>query len=213
MRKLNIVLFSMVYLVMGGCSQYPVTFDSDPRGASLICNGSNFGYTPKTLYYEPDVNQDTLNINCFASWVSGAKMDYARSIPIDKYPDGAKGTAIRPNVDGYARDEEFALKVQEMRDQKRQEEAAAYEQRQRDNKSSTNQYKSNSSPSYTVPSSNYRNTIQSPNTNQSGTSVYDRSQCTGAVINHKCYGTIIPSGRPKKCYGKMINGRCSGAYY
>ena len=48
----------------------------------------------------------------------------------------------------------------------------------------------------------------------SGTPIYDSSECIGAVVNGRCVGNINPSPGNvlrKKCYGTMINGKCQGA--
>ena len=106
-----------------------------------MCNGQNWGYTPKKLYYDESVKQQSsINVsNCSAYWVSGAKEVYPSNLKI--YPEG--GTLItlpRPNVEGYAQDAEFALKVQNMQYQKRQAQAAeaqAREQQRQNNKTTT----------------------------------------------------------------------------
>lgn len=36
-------------LLLNGCaSKYPITYNSNPTGASVVCNGINKGYTPTT---------------------------------------------------------------------------------------------------------------------------------------------------------------------
>lgn len=113
-------------IALGGCSnQYAITYDSHPRGANLICGGANKGYTPKTLYYDNKENRKEIStIPCGARWISGAEKGYSTTFDLVKFPDGVRQTLHRPNVDGYKEDAEFALKVQNMRYQKRQAEAA-----------------------------------------------------------------------------------------
>lgn len=128
MKMLYVLLISTGTLsILSGCSsQYTVTFDSNPRGATLVCEGKNMGYTPKTLYFKEQVKkQDTLNISsCSANWVSGAKKPYG-IIPVTQYPDGVRQTLEREQGDGYSKDAEFALKMR----QTEALESAAYQQR------------------------------------------------------------------------------------
>lgn len=113
-------------LLLAGCSSnYMVTFDSNPRGATLLCSGTNWGYTPINLYYDESVKkQSTINVSsCSAHWVSGATASYPSNLTI--FPQGATTITLpRPNVEGYATDANFALQVQNLQYQKRQAEAA-----------------------------------------------------------------------------------------
>ena len=138
MSKKIILISSFSLLIISGCSsKYAVTFDSQPQGASLVCSGKNWGYTPTTLYYDEKVKeQSTLDISeCSANWVSGAKKTYSSAMTI--YPDGGTHTTVnRPNVKGYAQDANFALQVQTMKYQRQQAQAAsesAYQQRRNAN--------------------------------------------------------------------------------
>ena len=41
--------------------------------------------------------------------------------------------------------------------------------------------------------------------------VYDASECIGAIVNHRCHGTILPNKAVHpKCHGPWIGGRCTG---
>lgn len=129
MKTLKVILSLSVLIGLTSCAsgsrQYRVTFDSTPQGASLICNGKNWGYTPITLYYDEKVKtQPSLNVsNCSANWSSGARQNYPSNLTI--YPQGGTNIALpRPNVPGYSQDAEFALRVQNMKAQKNQAEAA-----------------------------------------------------------------------------------------
>ncbi|MCG3706506.1 hypothetical protein L5F43_08410 [Aliarcobacter butzleri] len=109
--------------IFSGCSnKYEVTFDSNPRGATLICNGKNWGYTPKKLYYSEEVkNYSSLDVSsCSANWVSGYKATYPKDMLI--FPTG--GTVItldRPTYgEGYPMDAQFALQVEQMEAQQSQ---------------------------------------------------------------------------------------------
>jgi hypothetical protein len=105
-----------------------------PQGASLICSGKNWGYTPRKLYYDESIKkQSYINVSdCSANWSSGAQAYYPQNLEV--YPEG--GTIItlpRPNVSGYAQDAEFALKVQNMLSQKSQAYAAQKQAQAADN--------------------------------------------------------------------------------
>ena len=49
---------------------------------------------------------------------------------------------------------------------------------------------------------------------RAGTPVYKESECIGPVVNGVCRGTVIDTdpGR-QRCYGQMINGRCTGPQF
>lgn len=135
----SIIIGSLGILLLSGCSsKYPVTFDSTPQGASLVCDGKNWGYTPKTLYIDKEKLQgiSSLPVNCSANWVSGVSKNYPTNIPLDRFPNGASAVAQRPSGDGYATDAQFALQVQNSNYQRRQAQAAedsAYQQRRNAN--------------------------------------------------------------------------------
>lgn len=117
-------------LFMYGCAstKYAITYNSEPPGAAVICNGINRGYTPTTLHYETqDHNKSTGVMNpapCRAQWSSGASTEYSRTFSMNEFPNGVMQTLQRPNVPGYQQDAEFALKVQQMNYQRRQAQAA-----------------------------------------------------------------------------------------
>jgi len=125
-NKIKMLIVGSIGMILSGCaSKYVVTYDSNPQGASLVCSGKNWGYTPKKLYYDESVKkQSTINVSdCGAYWISGAKKDYPSNLKI--FPEG--GTIItvqRPNVSGYEKDAQFALQVQNMKYQQRQAQAA-----------------------------------------------------------------------------------------
>lgn len=127
MKNLKLFVFgTLSILLISGCSsKYPVTFDSNPKGAIVVCNGKNWGYTPKTLYYDKRVKQlSSLDINsCSANWVSGYSKDYG-TIPVQQFPNGVRQTLDRPFGDGYEKDAQFALQVQTAEYQRRQAAAA-----------------------------------------------------------------------------------------
>jgi len=117
-------------LLLSGCAsnQYAVTIDSRPSGAEVSCNGQSFGYAPITRYFEPDeaTKKSGYLHTCQWDllWVSGATATANNVFDLNQFPDGVITTTTRPDVDGYAQDAEFSLKVQGVRYQKRQAEAA-----------------------------------------------------------------------------------------
>lgn len=63
-------------------------------------------------------------VSCTANWISGAQKDYSDTWDLNEFPDGVMQTVQRPNVDGYEKDAQFALQVQQMNAQQRQATAA-----------------------------------------------------------------------------------------
>jgi len=138
MKKILSLIAIGISALLSGCAsnQYVVTFDTNPQGATLVCNGKNFGYTPVKLYYDKkNITSSTMNVsNCKATWVSGASQSYPYNLNV--YESG--GTLItlpRPNVAGYSQDAEFALKVKNM---KANEQAASAAQQSSSNTSYQN---------------------------------------------------------------------------
>ncbi|MEA3387487.1 MAG: hypothetical protein U9Q66_03810 [Patescibacteria group bacterium] len=121
-----IIIGGLGILLLTGCSsKYRVDFDSNPSGASLVCNGKNWGYTPKSLYYDKRVkNYRTMDVSsCSANWISGAKKNYPQNLTV--FPGGATVITVqRPNVEGYEKDARFALEIQNSNYQRRQAKAA-----------------------------------------------------------------------------------------
>lgn len=115
------VALTLAVLTAGCSTKYQVKFDSTPQGASLVCNGTNWGYTPVTLYYDKSVkSQPYINAsNCSAVWSSGVNAAYPADLRT--FPSGATDINLpRPDAPGYAQDAEFALKVQQLNVQKQQ---------------------------------------------------------------------------------------------
>lgn len=199
-----------VLFAMSACSsQYAVTIDSTPTGADVSCNGESYGYAPVTLYFELDeaTKESGYLRTCQLGlkWVSGATAIVNNVHNLNKFPNGVISTIPRPNVSGYSQDVEFALKVKNMRQQKRQYQAAVLDNLNQSLQQQTNSLQQQlNSKSYSQPSFNDNN-----NRNY-GTPVYNASDCKGSVVNGKCYGAVVPSGVQKKCYGTMLNGECIG---
>lgn len=111
MKKISLSLFILTLGVgLSGCSSwssYPVTYNSTPQSAMLVCNGQQKGYTPVTLNYQRsgiDSSGDLFTEQCKAVWSSGAEQYYPLHYDTNQYPDGVMSTIPRPNVDGYSAD-------------------------------------------------------------------------------------------------------------
>jgi hypothetical protein len=125
MKNLHLAAVALLMLALNGCaSGYPLTFDSNPQGATVICEGlGNIGYTPATIYWDKEkMKKDgtpTDFSTCSAQWASGATTKYQGSASgqaiLQAFPDGAEITVQRPNAPGLAHDNQFALQVQQMR--------------------------------------------------------------------------------------------------
>jgi hypothetical protein len=134
-----IVIGGLGVLILSGCSsKYPITFDSNPQGASLICSNNNYGYTPVTLYMSEEKYRETPSHmhECSANWVSGATKNYGL-FSYTEFPDGVTQTLQRPNIAGYEKDAQFALEVQNMKYQRIRAEAA-YQQKRNANAAERN---------------------------------------------------------------------------
>jgi hypothetical protein len=126
MKQVGLLIFLVSLFIFGGCSsKYIVQFNTTPQGATLICSGRNWGYTPTKLTLPEEVKQQPYidASDCEAHWASGAIATYGSQVPI--YPSG--GTVLnlnRPPGPGYEIDAEFNLKLQQMQYQRRSLEAA-----------------------------------------------------------------------------------------
>lgn len=133
----GILIFTLFF---NGCSSnYAITYNSNPTGASVVCNGVHKGYTPTTLYYQPknSENGTMRTISCTAQWISGVSKSYATEWDLNKFPNGVMQTLQRPHGNGYEKDAQFAIKVQNMKSQQAQ---AAAQQRQANEASWNNYY-------------------------------------------------------------------------
>ena len=115
-RLLGLLLISF----LSGCaSGYSITYETEPMGASIICNGQNEGYSPVELIYSPDENDMKSGLfttqPCGAIWSSGVRKSFDNTWDLKKWPDGVMQTLQRPSGEGYSQDAEFALKIQNMK--------------------------------------------------------------------------------------------------
>ena len=120
-----VVALTLAIIASGCATGYQVKFDSTPQGASLICDGTNYGYTPVTLYFDERIKSLPYidASNCSAVWSSGVRALYPAYLQI--FSSGATNITLpRPAGPGYAQDAEFALKVQQLNVQKQQSQSA-----------------------------------------------------------------------------------------
>ncbi|OFA30027.1 hypothetical protein BAE46_12460 [Glaciecola punicea] len=131
---MRVLILIIATIFITGCASmfedtYRITYKTDMAGASIYCNGKNWGYAPVTLTYSP--NKEARKSGyfysraCEARWVSGARESFSTSWDLNKFPNGVEQTVRRPNVPNYQQDAEFALKVQTMQAQQKQAKAAS----------------------------------------------------------------------------------------
>lgn len=144
MKEQKLIYLLLISFLSGCDSGYKITYNTEPVGASIICNGKNEGYSPVTLNYSPNENNKKIGfmktVPCTATWSTGVRKSYTNTWNLNKFPDGVMQTLQRPSDEGYSQDAKFALKVQSMRYQKRQAEAAeksAREAQRQNNKRTT----------------------------------------------------------------------------
>lgn len=125
----NIASMLMVVALTGCASGYKITYNTEPSGASVICSGTNHGYSPVTLNYTSDESSKRTGsmktVPCTAIWSSGMRKNFGVTWDLNKFPDGVMQTLQRPSGEGYAQDADFALRVQQMKQQQAQGNAAA----------------------------------------------------------------------------------------
>lgn len=126
--KYMLGLIVVGFFFMGCSSRYSITYNSNPTGASIVCNGINYGYSPVTLYYDlsdyDKKHKELRTVHCAAYWISGAIENYSTTWDLDKFPEGVMQTVQRPNMSGYEQDMQFSLQVQQMKAQQAQADAA-----------------------------------------------------------------------------------------
>ena len=130
MKIKNIISMLMVIFLTGCASGYRITYNTEPTGASVICSGTNHGYSPVTLNYTLNESNKTTGsmktLPCTATWSSGVRKDFSNTWDLNQFPEGVMQTLQRPQGEGYAQDAEFALRVQQMKAQQSAAKAAQY---------------------------------------------------------------------------------------
>ena len=148
-------IIPLIILLVAGCgtskTEYQHVYkshfihDTIPQGATVICNGRDYGYTPRVSLwnnidllgenrafteeeitkitqgneydvYPKDVYERSDSVPCSAHWSSGVTKEYPVDIPYTYIGDGMFiYTLQRPEGAGYSQDAEFALKVQQLK--------------------------------------------------------------------------------------------------
>lgn len=131
----KIMLYGIIAIVstvfFTGCNsskQVALTVNSNPPGASIITQNTNYGYAPATIYYTIDDRTKkrgyVQTAPIYAKWVSGAEAStpgVKMALSTGNYQSYSLN---RPNVKGYAQDAQFGLQVQTMQAQQAQARAA-----------------------------------------------------------------------------------------
>ena len=128
MKSQRLLGLLLIYFLSGCASGYSITYNTEPIGATIICGGKNWGYSPVTLNYSPDEDNKKsgffTTVPCGAIWSSGVRKSFNPTWDLNEFPDGGIETLQRPSGEGYAQDVEFALKIQNMKSQRRAAKAA-----------------------------------------------------------------------------------------
>lgn len=126
MKRLCLLLVITFFF---GCTpkQYLVQYDSIPRGALVVCEGHQQGYTPVLKEYPKAKLKSVADggivvIDCTYKWISGAEKHDPLVIDFNKYPDGVKITVHRPEHPDYQKDAEIALRLNQEAEKRMYEE-------------------------------------------------------------------------------------------
>ncbi len=126
MTCIKVLLVLCFFLFLGACSSIAVTYHSDPEGATVVCNGSDYGETPLTIHYKLRDVDKHLGIlytdPCYAQWLSGYRVSYTNRVHLPPIPVFGYQMAKRPLGDGYAQDADYGLRVQTLRQMREQQE-------------------------------------------------------------------------------------------
>ena len=130
-KLLKYALLAIIVCVFMGCgnNQYAIQYNTNPIGASIVCNGVSKGLSPLTLYYELDPEKlDKKGFvsvaPCKAVFVSGYEDYFQSRFDINRFPDGVQTTLTRPKGKGYKQDMAFGVEHQRTLIMQRQAEAA-----------------------------------------------------------------------------------------
>lgn len=116
-----ILLMSVVSVFVSACSRkYPITYNTNPVGANVVCAGISKGYSPITLYYDSKEFEKTnyRTQQCEAIWVSGARSYFSSewNEAVRQYPEGVTQTLQRPtDYPNLEKDMEFAFQVEQFK--------------------------------------------------------------------------------------------------
>ena len=129
MRNTRLYITACVMATIGGCSSnsdsniYPVTYLSDPEGATLYCHPFSTGRTKlndlDTIRYK--INEEArmrgvIDITpCEVEWMSGAVAKADSKININQFPNGFVFILHRPDEPNAQIDYTYALQVKQNR--------------------------------------------------------------------------------------------------
>ncbi len=117
MKGQKLIYLLLISFLSGCANGYKITYNTEPKGASIVCNGINKGYSPVSLNYSPDDNSKKngtfTTVPCTAIWSSGVKKEFGNRWDLDKYPNGVMRTLQRPDSEGYSQDANFALQLRQ----------------------------------------------------------------------------------------------------
>lgn len=136
MKALTVLCISSIIALTGCASSYPVTYNSVPQGAVVVCGGSRvIGTTPVTVYYDTAFVSKTARSMtpqekenwrarglCTAQWASGLTARY-EDVPVDPkdHPNGTYYMVSYPgDANARAIDEARSMKNQQMHVQQQQ---------------------------------------------------------------------------------------------
>lgn len=92
------MIFGALFLC-GYSSKYYVAYDSIPKGASLLCDGKDFGYADNVLWYIFSKEEKKAGVGkldrCVVKYASGLSKEYPTEVDLKKFPDGARMIALR----------------------------------------------------------------------------------------------------------------------
>ncbi|GAA0243344.1 hypothetical protein [Rhodanobacter caeni] len=121
MSKTKISVMLVALSMTAGCSpKYQVKLDSSPQGASVVCAGTKQGNTPVTInLYKDPKNPGFIDASgCSARWTSGANAAYPARLKISSEGE-TEYTVKRPDAPGIEKDERFAQKIKQKRQEKK----------------------------------------------------------------------------------------------
>lgn len=112
------IYFLVTMTLLSGCS-YKITYNTEPTGASIICDDVNKGYSPVTLNYslsEENKGAGIMNtVPCTAIWSSGTRKEFTSTWDLKKFPNGVMQTLQHPRNRFYAEDAEFSFRVAKLK--------------------------------------------------------------------------------------------------
>lgn len=126
LKRLNLIAPLLILLTGCATTELQVTYDSVPRGASIIQDGQMIGTTPTVIYYKvtPEIrrNEEMYLKPLTFRWISGAEyLQGSNHVPLPRSLTRGNpilylnNTAKRPDSHpGLDKDQQYALDVERM---------------------------------------------------------------------------------------------------